>query len=124
MEARAHPRDYTKAGQLSRIQKDLQACSGDFKTSFRYPLPSRGKNEKPRVCIVGAGFAGLRCAEVLIQGGIEVTILEARDRLGGRVSFQCLVDEHIIDNSYRCIRWNFQTIPSTCKCTVVHIKFV
>ncbi len=40
----------------------------------------------PHVCIVGAGIAGLRCAEVLIQHGIRVTILEARDRIGGRVS--------------------------------------
>ena len=39
----------------------------------------------PRVCIVGAGVAGLRCADVLIQNGIDVTILEARDRTGGRV---------------------------------------
>ncbi|KAL4866475.1 hypothetical protein BDV12DRAFT_187433 [Aspergillus spectabilis] len=37
------------------------------------------------VGIIGAGFAGLRCAEVLIAGGAQVTILEARDRLGGRV---------------------------------------
>jgi monoamine oxidase len=28
----------------------------------------------------------LRCAEVLIETGIQVTILEARDRIGGRVS--------------------------------------
>jgi len=27
----------------------------------------------------------LRCAEVLIQNGIRVTILEARDRIGGRI---------------------------------------
>jgi uncharacterized protein with NAD-binding domain and iron-sulfur cluster len=30
--------------------------------------------------------AGLRCAEVLIEEGIRVTILEARNRLGRRVS--------------------------------------
>lgn len=38
------------------------------------------------VGIIGAGMAGLRCAEVLIQSGIKVTILEARDRIGGRVA--------------------------------------
>ena len=31
-------------------------------------------------------MAGLRCAEILIEKGVRVTILEARDRLGGRVS--------------------------------------
>ena len=39
----------------------------------------------PHICIVGAGIAGLRCATVLHEGGIRVTILEARDRIGGRV---------------------------------------
>ena len=38
------------------------------------------------VCIVGAGVSGLRCAEVLAQEGLKVTILEGRDRIGGRVS--------------------------------------
>lgn len=70
-------------------------------TNRSYPLPSRGKIENPQVSVVGAGLTGLRCAEMLIQGAVEVTILEARDRLGGRVSLQCLVDAHIIDNSYR-----------------------
>lgn len=28
---------------------------------------------------------GLRCAEVLIKKGVKVTILEGRDRVGGRV---------------------------------------
>lgn len=40
---------------------------------------------KPHVCVVGAGISGLRCAEVLLQNGCQVTILEARDRIGGRV---------------------------------------
>jgi monoamine oxidase len=40
----------------------------------------------PHVCIVGAGISGLRCAEVLLEAGFQVSILEARDRIGGRVS--------------------------------------
>jgi monoamine oxidase len=38
-----------------------------------------------RVCVIGAGFAGLAAAEALRAGGAEVTVLEARDRVGGRV---------------------------------------
>lgn len=37
------------------------------------------------VCIVGAGISGLRCADLLLQKGFKVTILEARNRIGGRV---------------------------------------
>lgn len=38
------------------------------------------------VGIVGAGISGLRCADVLLSHGFRVTILEARSRIGGRVS--------------------------------------
>jgi monoamine oxidase len=38
-----------------------------------------------RVIVVGAGFAGLAAADALRRGGVEVEVLEARDRVGGRV---------------------------------------
>ncbi|EAW09785.1 flavin monoamine oxidase family protein [Aspergillus clavatus NRRL 1] len=41
-----------------------------------------------KVAIIGAGFAGLRCADILVQNGVQVTIFEARDRVGGRVCLQ------------------------------------
>jgi monoamine oxidase len=39
----------------------------------------------PLVCVVGAGFAGLAAAWALRRGGADVVVLEARDRVGGRV---------------------------------------
>lgn len=42
--------------------------------------------DKIHVGIVGAGISGLRCADILLAHGFQVTILEARDRIGGRVS--------------------------------------
>ena len=39
----------------------------------------------PRVVVVGAGFAGLAAADELRAAGMDVTVLEARDRVGGRV---------------------------------------
>ncbi len=38
-----------------------------------------------RVVVVGAGFAGLAAADELARSGAEVRVLEARDRVGGRV---------------------------------------
>ena len=38
-----------------------------------------------RVAVVGAGFAGLACAVDLVRAGADVTVYEARPRVGGRV---------------------------------------
>jgi monoamine oxidase len=37
-----------------------------------------------RVIVVGAGLAGLACADELARAGCDVTVVEARDRVGGR----------------------------------------
>jgi monoamine oxidase len=44
-----------------------------------------------RVVVVGAGLAGLACADRLFDFGHDVVVLEARDRVGGRVWSQRLV---------------------------------
>ncbi len=44
------------------------------------------------VLVLGAGLAGLSCARDLMRGGADVTVLEARDRPGGRVEQTTLPD--------------------------------
>src|SRR6185295_14317205 len=49
------------------------------------------------VCIVGAGYAGLTAALRVVQAGRSVVVLEARDRVGGRVWTDRLPDGTPID---------------------------
>ena len=39
----------------------------------------------PSIAIIGAGVSGLYAASLLIEKGYDVTVFEARDRIGGRV---------------------------------------
>jgi monoamine oxidase len=55
----------------------LAGCGGD--PAVATPTPNR------RVVVVGAGLAGLTAAVDLRDAGWEVVVLEARDRVGGRV---------------------------------------
>jgi monoamine oxidase len=49
------------------------------------------------VCVVGAGYAGLTAARRLSQGGKSVAVLEARDRIGGRIWTHHLPDGSPVD---------------------------
>lgn len=89
MEGRAHSKGtYSVAGNVSRMEHDFAECLKDLKVSFeqRQPIRYRQGINDVHVCIIGGGLAGLRCAEILIEQGVRATIIEARDRLGGRVS--------------------------------------
>lgn len=50
------------------------------------------------VCVVGAGLAGLSAARQLVDAGRDVVVLEARERVGGRVCTERLADGTVIDH--------------------------
>lgn len=54
------------------------------------------------VAVVGAGLAGLRCARVLSDAGLHVEVLEASDRVGGRVRTD-EVDGHLVDRGFQLL---------------------
>ncbi|OJD18592.1 hypothetical protein ACJ73_08708 [Blastomyces percursus] len=76
--------------QISPLAFDLPLCqnlhspAGLLKHRKGFTRPST-MHRTLHVGIVGAGLAGLRCADILLDNGFRVTILEARDRIGGRV---------------------------------------
>jgi monoamine oxidase len=49
------------------------------------------------VIVIGGGLAGLRCATDLAAGGADVTVLEARDRVGGRVFSHRFADGQVCE---------------------------
>jgi monoamine oxidase len=49
------------------------------------------------VCVIGAGYAGLTAARRLQQAGKSVIVLEARDRIGGRIWTEPLSDGTPVD---------------------------
>jgi monoamine oxidase len=59
------------------------SCAGGAHSSAFAQAGSAGK--KTRTLVIGAGLAGLAAARELQRQGHEVLVLEARDRIGGRI---------------------------------------
>ena len=55
-----------------------------------------------KVVVVGAGLAGLNCARILIERGFEVTVLEAKAHIGGRVATDS-EDGFLFDHGFQVI---------------------
>ncbi len=66
-------RAFLKSAVAAALYSQLQGCSGP------------GDSLEGKVVIIGAGISGLVAAMLLEERGIEVTIVEARDRAGGRI---------------------------------------
>ncbi|MSY02404.1 MAG: FAD-dependent oxidoreductase, partial [Actinobacteria bacterium] len=61
------------------------------------------------VVVVGAGLAGLTCAIYLQRNGLQVTLLEASDRVGGRVKSDS-VNGFRFDHGFQVINPNYSEI--------------
>ncbi|KAI1408446.1 FAD/NAD(P)-binding domain-containing protein [Hypoxylon sp. FL1857] len=96
---------------FSRIWKDLKSCRQysivEMTVQDVSENPSLGQRigerrarssgRKPHIGVIGAGLAGLRCTDILLQHGFQVTLIEGRNRLGGRVHQSKLPSGHKVD---------------------------
>ena len=70
---------------------------------------SSGASSAP-VVIIGAGLAGLACAVELSERGIDVTVLESSDGVGGRVRSD-VVDGFILDRGFQVLLTAYPELP-------------
>ena len=66
----------------------------------RPPVATGTGPARPRVVVVGGGIAGLAAATGLAERGVAVTLLEARDTLGGRVRAWPLPDGRTMSRGF------------------------
>src|ERR1041384_7339407 len=84
MKSQSTPTAATPSPDLSTRRNFLKTLG--VATAGSIFAPAVFTQRKPKHCIViGAGFAGLAAAYKLKNAGWHVTVIEARDRIGGRV---------------------------------------
>jgi monoamine oxidase len=93
------------------LKTALAASSGVLLSGTdAFAAKPRSKRGARRVIVVGGGFSGLACAHELMSAGCHVTVLEARNRVGGRVlSFHDLVKGKSIEGGGEFIGSNHPT---------------
>jgi monoamine oxidase/MFS family permease len=88
------------------------SCGTSSKCSPR-PWSRAGAVNEMRVVVVGAGIAGLTAARELLRAGADVVVVEARDRVGGRIETcragfaggqHAELGPEMIDSDYREVR--------------------
>jgi monoamine oxidase len=101
-------RRYAPPGGLTRremIRQSLAAAGGLLLSAHVGPLAAHGA--AGRVVVIGAGFSGLAAAHELSRAGYDVTVVEARNRIGGRViTFPDLVPGKTVEGGAELIGSN------------------
>lgn len=99
-------------------RRDFVKNTGLFLTTTAlsgYSTQVIGKSKKGSILVLGAGFSGLAAAHSLIQNGYKVTLLEARNRAGGRV-FTYNIDNHLtVELGAEWVGASHERLLSLCK---------
>jgi monoamine oxidase len=86
-----------RVSRREMLQRSLAATAG-LLLSDRVVGRGRTQAKAGRVVVIGAGFSGLAAAFELTQAGYDVTVVEARNRVGGRVlTFTDLVPGKVVE---------------------------
>ncbi len=73
------------------------------------------------VLVVGAGLAGLRCASVLHERGLAVTVWDAADTVGGRVRTE-VVDGFRCDRGFQVLNPAYPELPRAVDVSSLRIQ--
>ncbi|WKD62172.1 Putrescine oxidase [Corynebacterium ciconiae DSM 44920] len=68
------------------------------------------------VIVIGAGVAGLAAARALQEHGVSVVVLEARDRVGGRIASE-EVDGFVLDRGFQILNPAYRHLRSSIDIT-------
>jgi len=111
--ARLHRRYGPKVDEATRrdfLKATLLASAGLLLSRNPLFADEPAKKNGLRVAVIGAGFSGLACAYELMSAGYDVTVIEARDRVGGRVlSFKDMVEGKNVEGGGELIGSNHPT---------------
>ena len=89
------------------VQRSLAAAAGLLLSDRLAGAGFSAQARDRRVIVVGAGLSGLAAAYELSTAGYQVTVLEARDRVGGRVlSFSDLIPGKVVEGGGELIGAN------------------
>jgi monoamine oxidase len=105
--ARLHDRFAPDRGGLTRrelLRTSLAAGAGLLLSQRGF---AQGTGGPGRVVVIGAGFSGLAAAYELASAGLDVQVVEARNRVGGRVlTFRDFVPGKVVEGGAELIGSN------------------
>ena len=95
-----------RVSRREMLQRSMAATAG-LLLSDRFMGRGWAQARAGRVVVIGAGFSGLTAAFELTQAGYDVTVVEARNRVGGRViTFSDLVPGKVVEGGGELVGTN------------------
>jgi polyamine oxidase len=71
--------------KTSFSRRTFMSLLGASLLSARFSKASKALSRDERILVIGAGMSGIAAARTLVDGGFSVTVLEARNVIGGRI---------------------------------------